>query len=229
MNIEVQELLSKEGKIPPKALRPYLSHDGQELWDTVDFEYQHLHQELKAYFQGLPSQLESLPEQWRVYLEAKKRWFLSLYELIRQAWSHLTPYHQDRHGNPLTPGLLAAELLEIQCKGELLPAIAGRAEIAPRRNYELGAKIAKARHKGTRATDQLMKDARRGWGEFYESASYIVAVLSHCRAASHDKYVKQSLKAYDLAASELDAIIIKQGQYAKCKTQVWEKGSRKSS
>lgn len=226
---EIQELLSKEGRIPPKELRPYLTPDGQELWDNIDFEYYYLHQELKAYFQGLPSQLEFLPQEDRDYLEAKKKWFLALYELIRQSWKYLTPYHNDKNGNPLTPGLLAAELLQAECQAKLIPAIAGRAEIAPRRNYELRAKIAKAEHKGARAVNQLLKDCRRQWGEFDKPVSVIAAVLSYCRASSQDKYVKQALKAYDTAANELNSVVVRQGGYAKRKMEVWEKGSRKSS
>lgn len=227
----VQELLCKQAEIPPKFLRKnYLSSDGQNLWDSVEFEYYHFHSELTAYFQGLPSQLENLDEKWRDYLEAKKHWFLALYELIRTSWKYLDVYHIDRNGRKLTPGLLTAEILESESKGKLLPAIAGRAEIAPRRNYELNAKIAKAAHKGDRSVKQLYKDSKRNWGEFYQAESLEVAVLSYCRfAATQDKYVKSVLENYNLAALKMNAAMMKHWKYAKAKQQLWEGGSIKTS
>lgn len=231
---EQNNLLSKRYKIPPIEIRQYLSLDGQELWDTTSFEYYHFHAELKAYFQGLPSQLESLGEEWRCYLEAKKKWFLALYELIRQSWHYLTPCHRDNKGNELTPGLLVAEILENECRGSLIPAVAERAEIDTRFNYELPAKIAKAKHQGERSLRQLDYKCRKKWGEqygnysFYDAASLEVAILSWCRYAStQDKYAKTALKAYEVAATELDAILIKYWGFRKRKQEVWENGSRK--
>ncbi len=227
----VQELLCKRDKIPPKFLkRHYLSPDGQNIWDAVEFEYSRFHSELMAYFQGLPSQLEDLDGRWRDYLEAKKHWFLALYELVRTSWKYLDVCHIGKNGKRLTPGILTAEILESESKGKLLPAIAGRAEVAPRRNYELNSKIAKAAHRGDRASNQLYKDSKRNWGEFYKHASLEVAVLSHCRfAANQDKYVKSVLENYDLAVRKMDAVIVKHWKYAKAKQQVWEGGSIKTS
>lgn len=232
---EQTRLLSKKNKIPPIELRQYLSQDGQGLWDTTNFEYYHFHAELKAYFQGLPSQLQSLSEEWRCYLETKRKWFLALYELIRQSWQYLTPYHKDKNGNELTPGLLAAEILEAECKGSLLPAVADRVEIDPRFNYDLPAKIAKANHKGKHSIDQLDYNCRKKWGEqygdysLYKAASLEPAILSWCRyAASKDKYAKDALKAYELAVEDLQSVLVKHWNYRKRKQEIWENGSRKS-
>ncbi|MHC5612528.1 MAG: hypothetical protein ACYTXA_16315 [Nostoc sp.] len=233
---EQAKLLSKKNEIPPIELRQHLSPDGQELWDTTNFEYYHFHAELKAYFQGLPSQLQSLSEEWRCYLEVKRKWFLALYELIRQSWQYLTPYHQDKNGNELTPGLLAAEILEAECRGSLLPAVAARVEIAPRFNYDLPAKIAKARHKGKRSIDQLNYECRKKWGEqygdysLYKVAATQVGILSWCRyAASQDKYAKNALKAYELAATDLQSTLHKHWNYRKRKQEIWENGNKKLS
>jgi hypothetical protein len=227
---EQQRLLSKRRKIPPIQLRESLSADGQVIWDNLNFEYHHLHKELEAYFKGLPSQLTGLSDEWRERLEATKQWFLAIYELIRQSWDYLTPYHKDGRGSVLTPGLLAAEILEADCKGSLLPAIAGRVVISPRFNYELPAKIAKAKHRGKNSLNQLTKDCSRKWGEYKKAAALEVAVLSWCQdAATKDEYAKQALEIYNCKTNELNRINQKWANSRKGKDEPFEKGSRKTS
>jgi len=225
---EQKQLLSKRGKLPPSEWRKHLSKEGLELWDSLNSDYENLHNELEAYFQGLPSQLSDLSGDKRELLEARKDWFLGFYELLRQAWDFLTPYHFDRYGNEVTPGLLASEILKQECYGSMQPAIAGRVEIAPRRNYDSFAKMLKAERRGDKAIKQFEKDYFRQLGAYKKNQELEVAVISYCRyAATQDKYVKKALKKFDDSRETLRAKGNRIFNVPKKKQEIWEKGFRK--
>lgn len=227
---EQQELLCKWGEIPPKSCRRFLSVDGQNLWDCLEFEYEYFYRELEAFFRGEPSQLTELEPKWKHYLRAKREWFLAFYQLLRDAWRHLPEEFKSREDKKLTPGLLASEILEAESKAKLLPAIAGYVEVTPRRNYDLPAKVAKAVHRSDKFVEQVQKDYDRQLGEFYNAAQFEVSIISHCRgAATKDEQVKESLEAFEKQRDKLSAVIYKYWNYRKATQQIWDRGVTKTS
>ncbi|MBP5977000.1 hypothetical protein HW132_30840 [Brasilonema sp. CT11] len=85
---ETTAILYSLEDIPPLTLRPFLTKDGQELWDNCRCEHDILYQKLETFFNGLPSQLDELEPDWQNYFNTRRRWFLTLYELVRQSWKY---------------------------------------------------------------------------------------------------------------------------------------------
>lgn len=228
-------ILEKINRIPPIELRSRLSSEGKEIWDDIKAEYEILRAELCAYFAGEESIL-CLGGDIEDYLKLRRDQLLSFYSLIRESWKYLHPYYGvDEHGNRLTPGLLLCATLDMEWRGKITPAVAGYCVINPRKSYELRSKIRKAKGfqgdtaKFKQKEKQLKKDLSAHAGEFQQFVILEIAILSHCRAAAEtDKSVSKKLRDFVNHSQELEKFLYRKFDFRRAKTQIWEKGERKT-
>lgn len=228
-------ILEKINGIPPIKLRSRLSSKGKEIWDDIKAEYEILRAELRAHFAGEET-IICLEGDIGDYLKLRRDQLLSFYSLIRESWKYLQPYYGvDKDGNRSTPGLLLCATLDMEWRGKITPVVAGYCVVNPRKSYELRSKIRKAKGfqddsaKFKQKEKQLKKDLLAHAGEFQQYAMLEPEILSHCRtAAETDESVNKKLKDFDNHSQEVEKFLYRKFDFRRAKTQIWEKGERKT-
>lgn len=87
-NSEAKAILIALSSLPPDYWLPHLSQDQLEHWHSKKREFELLHQELKAYFSGNATVLNSLDlsSESRELMAQLRDCYLALYALLREGW-----------------------------------------------------------------------------------------------------------------------------------------------
>jgi hypothetical protein len=213
------------GGLPPISCSQLWTEDQKRHLEKIRRDYLVLRDELQAYFSGKPSQLTHLSQDEQEKFEAWKNVILALYEVLRLGWSCL---QQSKLNDQIkTPGELLVALLEDESLGQLMPCVAGRVELNPRKLYKIKNKAEKVRDADEKAGEKVLANYKKLMKDFLPFSEAQLKCLLVCRnAAKTDRNLKRKLTAFDVASSEFEKIMYR--SYRGLGAIAWQKGVKLS-